>query len=234
MAIATFSHSVIIEPGIGKKAAVLVAVLAIHLGLLTWALNHMVLPQPETVVPPSVQGILIAPAPPPKPKVVSEPKPLKSAKPKSAPQNQPTPQVQDKPSPIVQAQANDTAKPQDTVVTQTAEPAPAPTTPNTNNAVPVEAPVVPPRTDASQLNNPAPQYPPISRRLGEEGRVLIDVYILPNGTVGEIKLQRSSGYPKLDAAALSAVKNWKYVPARRGNTPIPYWYVQPISFTLNN
>lgn len=63
---------------------------------------------------------------------------------------------------------------------------------------------------------------------------MLDVYILPNGTVGEIKLNRSSGFTRLDDAALEAVKNWKYVPAKRGDKPIAFWYVQPISFVLNN
>ena len=98
----------------------------------------------------------------------------------------------------------------------------------------IPAPVTPPRTDAAHLNNPAPQYPALSRRLGEQGRVMLDVYILPDGSVGEIKLNRTSGFPRLDNAALQAVKSWKYVPAKRGDKPIPYWYVQPVSFVLNN
>lgn len=63
---------------------------------------------------------------------------------------------------------------------------------------------------------------------------MLDVYILPNGSVGEIKLNRTSGFPRLDNAALQAVKSWKYVPAKRGDKAIPYWYVQPVSFVLNN
>lgn len=94
-------------------------------------------------------------------------------------------------------------------------------------------PVVPPRSDASHLNNPAPIYPAISRRLGEQGQVLFNVYILANGTVGEIKIRRSSGYPRLDGAALAAVRRWRYLPARQGGEPIPFWYVQPIIFELN-
>lgn len=63
---------------------------------------------------------------------------------------------------------------------------------------------------------------------------MLDVYILPDGSVGEIKLNKSSGFPRLDNAALQAVKNWKYVPAKRGDTAIAFWYVQPVSFVLNN
>lgn len=93
-------------------------------------------------------------------------------------------------------------------------------------------PVAPPRSDASFLNNPAPRYPPESRRRREEGRVLLDVFILADGTVGEITLKRSSGYPRLDESALDAVRRWRYVPAKRGTVPIDYWHVQPLDFEL--
>ncbi|MBS1186073.1 MAG: hypothetical protein H6R04_91 [Burkholderiaceae bacterium] len=90
-----------------------------------------------------------------------------------------------------------------------------------------------PRTDAAHLNNPKPVYPSVSRRMGEQGRVLLSVYILPDGSVGEIRLKQSCGHPRLDESAMTAVRRWRYVPARRGNEPIPYWYVQPISFSLD-
>lgn len=54
--------------------------------------------------------------------------------------------------------------------------------------------------------------------------MLFHVYILPDGSVGEIRLKRSSGHPRLDDAALAAVRQWRYVPAKRGDEPIPYWY----------
>lgn len=94
--------------------------------------------------------------------------------------------------------------------------------------------MTPPRVDASQLDNPKPDYPSVSRRLREQGEVLLDVYILPDGTVGELRLKRSSGHARLDRSALEAVKRWRYVPASRGGEPIPYWYVQPVAFRLNN
>jgi len=93
--------------------------------------------------------------------------------------------------------------------------------------------VTAPRSDASFLSNPAPVYPLASRRQREQGRVLLDVYILPDGAVGEIRLKRSSGHARLDRSALAAVRRWRYLPARRGDEPIPYWYVQPIDFELD-
>ena len=89
-----------------------------------------------------------------------------------------------------------------------------------------------PRVDAGHLNNPAPGYPPVSRRMGEQGQVLLDVLILADGSVGELKVKKTSGFRRLDSAALDAVERWRYQPARRGNTPIAYWYVQPIVFAL--
>jgi protein TonB len=93
--------------------------------------------------------------------------------------------------------------------------------------------VIPPRSDASGLNNPNPTYPAMSRRLAEQGKVLLEVLILANGTVGEIKLKQSSGFKRLDDAALQTVKQWRFQPAKRGNQAIDYWYIQPISFSLD-
>lgn len=97
-----------------------------------------------------------------------------------------------------------------------------------------EQPVTPPRSDARGLDNPAPPYPTTSRRLHEEGRVLLQLYILADGSVGEIRLKHSSGAPRLDNAALNAVRHWRFLPARRGNQAIAYWTLQPIDFVLED
>lgn len=64
--------------------------------------------------------------------------------------------------------------------------------------------------------------------------MLLDVHILPDGSVKEVRLRSSSGFPRLDEAALEAVRRWRYVPARQGDKPIAYWYLQPIVFSLTN
>jgi protein TonB len=92
----------------------------------------------------------------------------------------------------------------------------------------------PPRTDAFALSNPLPIYPPLSRRQGEEGRVLLNVYILENGQVGEVTIRQSSSFSRLDQAALVAVRQWRYTPAKQGGVPLAYWYVQPLSFSLDS
>lgn len=68
----------------------------------------------------------------------------------------------------------------------------------------------------------------------EEGRVLLDVHILPDGSVGEVKLRESSGFRRLDDAARSAIAHWRYVPATRGGEAVAFWYVQPVVFSLTH
>jgi len=101
----------------------------------------------------------------------------------------------------------------------------------TENAAPTTSLTLP-QFDADYLNNPAPKYPPLSRRLREEGVVLVRVYVLPNGLPEQIELKRSSGSSRLDHSALEAVRKWRFVPARRGNDTVAAWVVVPVEFNL--
>jgi protein TonB len=208
----------------------LVVVVALHV-LLLGGLAHHWSQARVTVVPPAVVGMLVT-APP-----VVEPVPLPMV---AQPQPVPRPVMRRQPVPPAPVAAPSeraiTAPPPEPVAPVAVDPAPvqAPPAPPAVAAPEPKAvpePVVPPRSDAAHLNNPAPAYPPISRRLGEQGRVQLDVYILADGSVGEVKLKRSSGYPRLDQAALEAVRQWRYQPARRGSEAIPFWYVQPLTFS---
>lgn len=91
-----------------------------------------------------------------------------------------------------------------------------------------------PSAEASAVGNAKPVYPKISRALGEQGRVLLDVYVEMDGTVGEIRLHQSSGFDRLDQSALRAVRQWRFKPARQGGKQVAMWYVQPITFNLQN
>lgn len=103
-----------------------------------------------------------------------------------------------------------------------------------SSAQPREEPPAPtqPRFDADYLNNPAPNYPAMSRRMREEGVVLVRVYVLPNGQPDVVELKRSSGSVRLDESALTAVKKWRFVPARRGAEAVAAWVVVPVAFSL--
>ena len=93
--------------------------------------------------------------------------------------------------------------------------------------------MVQPSSSAAYLNNPKPAYPPMSRRLGESGRVVVRVLIGPDGRAQEARIQRSSGYERLDQVALETARDrWRYVPGTRGGTPEAMWFNVPINFVL--
>ncbi|MFA6052802.1 MAG: energy transducer TonB [Methylobacter sp.] len=89
-----------------------------------------------------------------------------------------------------------------------------------------------PNFNAAYLNNPAPDYPSISRREGEQGLVLLRVQVTANGTAASVELQTSSGSTRLDQAALEAVKKWRFVPAKRGEQPVSASVTVPVSFSI--
>lgn len=62
--------------------------------------------------------------------------------------------------------------------------------------------------------------------------MLLEMLVLPDGSVAELRVKTSSGFERLDQAALDAVKSWRFLPARRGGEAIAYRYVQPIAFSL--
>lgn len=95
------------------------------------------------------------------------------------------------------------------------------------------APVIPLRFNAAYLDNPAPVYPPILRRTGEEGRVVLRVFVSAPGTASEVQIFRLSSSALFDEAALSAVRKWRFVPAKRGDSAIVEWVHVPIDFKLN-
>jgi protein TonB len=90
-----------------------------------------------------------------------------------------------------------------------------------------------PRYDAAYLNNPAPAYPALSRRLGEEGKVLLKVRVSAEGTALAVNLEKSSNFGRLDEAARAAVSRWRFVPARRDDEPVESSVVVPLVFRLD-
>ena len=115
-------------------------------------------------------------------------------------------------------------------VTPPAPPAPIAAAP----ASPPPAPVVPPNFNAAYLNNPPPAYPPQSRRLGHQGKVILRVLVNTAGTPDKVEVRTSSGFDRLDDAALDAVRRWRFVPARQGDSPVAAWVLVPIIFTLES
>lgn len=94
------------------------------------------------------------------------------------------------------------------------------------------APVSMPNSEASELNNPKPPYPAISKKLREQGLVLLKACISANGSLDSLDLKQGSGFSRLDQVALQTVKQWKFIPAKKGGTPIPMCYELPVKFIL--
>ncbi|VEB40143.1 TonB family C-terminal domain [Chromobacterium violaceum] len=85
-----------------------------------------------------------------------------------------------------------------------------------------DLPVTEPLAHGGYLNNPAPAYPTVSREEGEEGTVRLRVHVSAQGLPQEVSVQSSSGFPRLDRAALAAVKRWRFIrQARRRSHRLP-------------
>lgn len=111
--------------------------------------------------------------------------------------------------------------------------APPPTQAPTDTQGAEAAPITPPRFDAGYLNNPAPVYPNMSRRLREVGVVQLRVHVSTAGEPMEIQLFKTSGFERLDASALAAVQKWKFAPAKQNGNSVEAWVIVPIEFSLD-
>lgn len=87
---------------------------------------------------------------------------------------------------------------------------------------------------AAYLQNPTPPYPPLSRRLGEQGKVILNVYVNKDGTTQNISIFKSSGFSRLDDSALNTVKNWRFIAAKQGEQLVPSQVQVPINFILDS
>ncbi|MEO7885626.1 MAG: energy transducer TonB [Polaromonas sp.] len=209
---------------LSRNAVIALAVVALHVGFI-WALQSGLLMRAAEIIVPA--EILTRFVDPPAPKV--EP----------VPPTPPTPTVQKKavakapvkPAPQPLAITDPTPSPNAPtgVVTPPLPPAPVAVAPVTPPAPPA---VLLPSSDADYLQNPKPAYPPISRRLGEQGKVVVRVLIGADGQAKKTEVRRSSGFDRLDQAAVTTVMRWRYVPGKRGGVAEEMWFNVPINFVL--
>lgn len=211
------------EP-IGARIAKFALVLGLHLALGAWALNTKVsLPSEPVPIRMDVRTIEISA--PKKPQEIPKPVvPQASTRPvvpRAVAATPPT--LLTAPSTANQAPAAFAVAPQQAA-------------PSKEEAPPAPAPVAltAARFDADYLNNPAPVYPALSRKSQEEGKVLLLVQVTANGDAENVQIKQSSGYPRLDDAAMKAVRKWRFVPARRGTEAVASSVVVPLSFRLES
>nr|MBL8410050.1 energy transducer TonB [Dechloromonas sp.] len=150
-----------------------------------------------------------------KPQPVVKPTPVQ-------PKPIPTPKT---PTPQIEATTSSIPSPSAPVV---APPETKPTPPGP----PAAEPVSQARFDADYLRNPSPPYPPLAKRMGEEGKVLLRVSVNPQGTADSVEIKTSSGSTRLDESAQKTVRNWRFIPAKRGDIPVQSWVLVPIIFKL--
>jgi len=175
--------------------------------------------------------------PEPEPAVQPKPLPLRSPRPAATPPPMPTPVLSldagtPAPSTVPAAppamepgpvhQENAAALPQGPAATpglHQAEAEPAPTAPG---------------FDADYLSNPAPPYPAVSRRLREQGLVVLHVHVTAQGQPDKVQLHQGSGFARLDQAALDVVWHWRFTPARQGGKDVAGWVSVPLRFVLRS
>lgn len=198
------------------------AALAFHAALLALLLSYAPAREALGAMAPIVIDLIVPPADSPP---VPEP-----AKPIVKPLPRPIPHVE--PPPIVAAPAD--------APTEFAAPLP----PEPKALPPIDAivapepaappPTIPPHFNADYLQNPVPPYPPLARRMREQGRVILRVLVSADGAAEKVELRTSSGSPRLDQSAQETVKTWKFIPARQGERKVAAWVIVPIAFTLEN
>lgn len=150
------------------------------------------------------------------------------------------------PKPVPREKAAQTARPVIALAPEQSRDEPTFSVPAPVGAPPVSLPATAPavsspqpavtaaRFNAAYLNNPEPKYPSLSRRLGEEGKVLLRVRVMPDGRTATVDIEKSSNFARLDEAARQGVANWRFVPAKRGDEAIEATVLVPIVFRLDN
>jgi protein TonB len=218
-----------------RTLAIVSSVVMFHIAAL-WAMHTGLLQRVVEVVVP-VMAISQAEPPPPPPK---PPEPVKPPEPPKLTPPPKTPQPVLTPPPTPQPPAPATPEPPAVLAAPTA----APTAPAVQAAPPAPPPPAPPpppaapakvempSSKADYLHNPPPDYPRMSKRLGEQGKVVLKVLIGTDGTPQKVELVTSSGFERLDKSAMDAAMRWRYVPGKRGGVPEAMWYQVPIQFTL--
>ncbi|MEO7953939.1 MAG: energy transducer TonB [Polaromonas sp.] len=226
-----------LRPPLSRNALIALAVVLLHVGFI-WALQSgLLLRSVELIVPAEVLSQLInPPAPKAEPAPPAPPVPQKQTSPvvqkKSvAKARVPAPQP---PQPLAIADAAPAAAEVPTAVVSAAPAAPVAVAPGPSTP---PGPTVPPAvqlpsTNADYLQNPKPAYPPLSKRMGEQGKVIVRVLIGADGAAQKAEIRQSSGFERLDQAALNTVLKWRYVPGKRGGVAEDMWFNVPINFVL--
>lgn len=199
-------------------AAGLAIVVAVHAAALGWLWSQRLIPTPAEATTLFVN--FIAP-PATRSEETPKPAPRPAAPPRPAERPQPRQLVAE--APVVSA-----AEP--------VAPPPPPPVPAIVAPAPIPEPAAPVTLDAELSvtcpDRTPPRYPTRSQLIGEEGTVILRVELDELGAVAAAQLATGSGHPRLDDAALAAVRSWHCAPARRNGRPVRAIALQPFKFIL--
>ena len=226
-------------PTVSRNTTIVISVVMFHITVL-WAVQTGLLRRVvEVIVPAEILVEMMAPpAPEQKPQPLPQPNvQVKAPTPKPTLPT-PTPAVaqQTAPTPLAIAPSANAPAPSEAAPTAVAA-APASAQPGNTANAPPSPPAQPkvelPSSDADYLNNTKPAYPAISKRLHETGKVVIRVLIGTDGQASQPTIKTSSGFERLDQAALGTVMKWRYVPGKRGGVAEAMWFDVPVNWVLN-
>lgn len=213
---------------------------------------HLVAAPTAGLVDPANPEVAQLPATPPEPASVATPPPV--AEPTPTPVAEPPPPVVEQtesiplmPKPVEKSESVPPESPPNAPVAVSASAlearvsVPAPTAPARGDGssqqagdAPVTSTATPGvRAQPNYLKNPEPVYPLTARRRQQQGTVVLEVKVSARGRALSVGIKESSGYPILDEAAESAVRNWEFEPARVGVTAVESRIEVPVRFQLS-
>lgn len=200
----------------GAKTTILVGVIVLHIALF-YAIQSGLTRKVIELLPQDIQTKIIEkekpqediPPPPPPPDIPIEPPPFV-----------PPPEVSIASAPV----ATNTI----TNVVTVPPPATPPPAPAPRQDV-IETPKLDPKRAQRDLEE---FYPPSSKRAGEEGSVVVEIFVQADGRIGEVKVSQSSGFPALDEGAVKYAKTWRLLPGKKNGVPEPMWYRVKVTFKI--
>lgn len=209
-----------------RRIGPLGTIILLHI-VFFWALQNGLVRQVAQAMPKEIVATFISPEPQPQPQPAA-PKTVPVVKKAVTPPRPAVPVINHAPS-------------EKAITVPPAAPAPAPALADMSAPVVAAAPTAPaapalPRTVTAgieYLQPPQPEYPPIARRLGEEGKAVLRVLVNEKGRPERVDVQKTSGSARLDEAARQAVLRAIFKPFIEDGKAVPAYAIVPIRFQLD-
>lgn len=200
-------------------------VLALHAALFYLMYSGMLTRMVDAAIPQAVLVTFVAPPPPPKtePPAAVKTVPLAKMLPPALP-SVPVPVIQLAPPPntisVTHAPVEKVPAPAPVAVVS-APPAPVAQAPKTIQSAGMEY-ILPPQT----------VYPQMSKRMGEQGKVVLRILVGENGKPDQVQVQTSSGFSRLDEAGRQAGQRVQFKPHMEDGRAVPVYVILPLNFQL--